>query len=279
MNANEKLVNEEFTENVDPTTTEKNVETDGTGDVQIPAKETPPEKIYSQAEFDSMMEEAMGKKVPRMKAKLRKEYESEYGELVRILQAGTGEKDIGKITQSFKAFYEGKGKDMSAANTPQYSPKETAILAKAEADEIIASGMDEVIEEVDRLTKLGLKNMSERDKAVFKTLAEHRKNTERSQEFAKLGVTEDVYNSDEFKNFAAMFNTDTSIKEILSLYNQTKTPKKEIKTMGSMKSTAADNGGVKDYYSFEEASKFSKADFDKNPKLYKAVLNSMTKWK
>lgn len=279
MNKNENIVIEEITENVDATTTEEIVETEKVEQVQTETEETSPEKIYSQAEFDSMMEEAMGKKVPRMEAKLRKKYESEYGELVRILQAGTGEKDIGKITQSFKAFYEGKGKDMSATNAPQYSSKDIAVLAKVEADEIIASGIDEVNEEVDRLAKIGLKNMNEREKAVFKTLAEHRKNAERSQEFAKLGVTEDVYNSDEFKNFAAMFNTDTSIKEILSLYNQTKTPKKEIKTMGSMKSTAADNGGVKDYYSFEEASKFSKADFDKNPKLYKAVLNSMTKWK
>ena len=55
-------------------------------------------------------------------------------------------------------------------------------------------------------------------------------------------------------------------------------PKKEIKPMGSMTSSTVADTGVKDFYSFEEASKFTKADFDKNPALYKAVQESMTKW-
>lgn len=38
------------------------------------------------------------------------------------------------------------------------------------------------------------------------------------------------------------------------------------------------DNGIKDFYSFEEAKKFSKSDFDKNPALYAAVCKSMTKW-
>ena len=49
--------------------------------------------------------------------------------------------------------------------------------------------------------------------------------------------------------------------------------------MGSMKQIGQPDNGVKDFYSFEEASKFTKADFDKNPSLYKAVCDSMVKWK
>jgi hypothetical protein len=48
--------------------------------------------------------------------------------------------------------------------------------------------------------------------------------------------------------------------------------------MGSIKNTTVDEG-VKDYYSFEEAKRFTKADFDKNPKLFAAVEKSMAKWK
>ena len=48
--------------------------------------------------------------------------------------------------------------------------------------------------------------------------------------------------------------------------------------MGSMKSTDSKNDGVKDYYAFEEAKRFTKRDFDKNPKLFAAVQRSMTKW-
>ena len=55
-------------------------------------------------------------------------------------------------------------------------------------------------------------------------------------------------------------------------------PKKEIKPMGSMKNTPSEDKGVKEFYSFEEAKTFTKADFDKNPALYEAVKKSMTQW-
>jgi hypothetical protein len=48
--------------------------------------------------------------------------------------------------------------------------------------------------------------------------------------------------------------------------------------MGSMKNTTAGNAAVKDFYSYEEAVKFTKSDFDKNPELLKAVEASMSKW-
>ena len=55
-----------------------------------------------------------------------------------------------------------------------------------------------------------------------------------------------------------------------------KEPKK-YDQIGSMKSTKTTNE-VKDYYSPEEASKFTRKDYDKNPKLLEAVERSMTLW-
>lgn len=275
MDAKENFVLEDGTENVETVTTEEMTGNDG-GE-QSQTQDNPP-KLYTEEEHQRLLEEKMSKRIPRLEAKLRKENESQYGELVRILQAGTGEQDVKKIAQSLKSFYEGRGKDMSSANTPQYSPKDTAVLAKAEADEIISFGMDEVIEETKRLNALGFENMTDRDKAVFKILADHQNNVRRNQEFNKLGVSKEVYDSDEFKNFSAMFNSDTSAEDVVKLFNQSKKPKKQIETMGSMKNSSADDGGVKDYYSYEEASKFTKADFDKNPKLFQRILECMPKW-
>ena len=112
---------------------------------------------------------------------------------------------------------------------------------------------------------------------VFRVLAEHRQNAERSNELVKLGVGEDVYNSQEFRDFASKFNANTPIKDIYDIYNKTK-PKKEIKTMGSMKNNTSADSGVKDFYTRDEALRFTKADFDKNPALYDAVVKSMAKW-
>jgi hypothetical protein len=48
--------------------------------------------------------------------------------------------------------------------------------------------------------------------------------------------------------------------------------------MGSMKHTAVESA-VKEYYSPDEAKKFSKAELDKNPALFNAIMSSMAKWK
>ncbi len=276
MENDNNIVIEEVTENVDATATEEIV-VDGE-QVETPSAETPPEKIYSEDEFQARMKESMDKKVPRMEAKIRKKYDDEYGELINVLQAGTGEKDVKKITAAFKKYYGDKGIETSPKK-PEYSQKDEAILARADADEIISLGTDEVNEEVDRLAQIGLENMTARDKALFGILANHRENAERSKKFAELGVTAEVYNSQEFKDFASMFAKDTSPEKIVNLFSKNTQQQKEIRTAGSLTNTSADDGGVKDYYSPEEAAKFTVEDFNKNPLLYKRVCESMQKWK
>ena len=228
-------------------------------------------KTYTQEEVNDIV----GKAKARTRAKIEKENNRKYGELIDTLKAGTGIEDVGEMTTSFKGFYESKGIKMP--EKPDYSARDIETLAKADAEEIIRSGgYEEVVEETDRLSDIGVANMTAREKALFKVLAEHRQSTERRNELAQIGVPEDVYNSKDFQDFASMYKESTPITTIYENYNKTQ-PKKEFKTMGSMKNTTVDNG-VKDYYSFEEASKFTKEDFDKNPALYNAVQKSMLKW-
>ena len=254
---NEKdLVTEEVAENVEQTT-----------------EETP--KTYTEAEFNAKLDEVLGKKLARREAKIRKEYERKYGDLEEVLKAGTGKTDVGEITNTFKEFYENKG--IKISKKPEYSAKDIETLARAEAEEIIRSGYEDVVEEVDRLSEIGVSDMTPREKALFKVLAEHRGNAERGRELSSIGVTEDVYNSKEFKEFQNKFNPNTPIKDIYDIYSKT-LPKKEFKTPGSMKSTVSNDGGVKDYYSYEEALKFTQKELDNNPALYEAVKKSMLKW-
>lgn len=253
----------ENTENVE-TTTEEIIE-----QVEQPAK------VYTEAEFQQRLDEVLGKKVARREAKIRKEYEKKYGNLETVLKAGTGKENVEDMTSTFREFYEKKG--IQIPSEPTYSSRDIEVLARAEADEIIKAGLDDVIEEVDRLADIGLGNMSARDKAVFKTLAEYRQTAERGKELSKMGVAENVYNSEEFKAFANKFSSNTPITEIYEIYSKTQ-PKKEVKTMGSMKNTTSNDTGVKDFYTREEALQFTKKDFDKNPALFKAVEKSMYKW-
>lgn len=261
MNENENLVLDD-TENVETVTTE---ETTGEEQVEIPVK------TYTQEEVD----EIVGKRLARNTAKIRKEYSKKYGDLENVLKAGTGKDNVVELTDTFRSFYEQKG--IHIPSEPTYSGRDIEVLAKAEADDIISAGFEEVVEEVDRLAELGIENMSAREKQVFKELAEYRQNAERSNELSKLGVTEDVYNSKEFKDFASKFGTNTTITEIYEIYNKMQ-PKKEVRTMGSLKNNTTNDTGVKDFYTRDEALKFTKKDFDNNPELFKAVEKSMLKW-
>lgn len=254
MDMNEDFVTEEVTENVEQTTEET------------------PVKTYTQEEVDAIV----GKRIARKEAKIRKEYDRKYGDLEGVLKAGTGKQNVEELTDTFKQFYAKKGIQIPAKS--DYSAEDIEVLARAEADDIIRGGYEDVVEEVDRLTDIGFENMTAREKKVFKALAEHRQNAERGKELGKLGVTEDVYNSADFKDFASKFNSNIPITDVYDIYRKTQ-PKNNYKPMGSMKNSNSGDNGVKDFYTVEEARRFTKADFDKNPALFEAVQKSMTKWK
>jgi hypothetical protein len=252
MDNNENFVTEQVTENVEQTT-----------------EQTP--KMYTQEEVDSIV----GKRIARNTAKIRREYDRKYGGLTEVLEAGTGKQSVEEITDTFREFYKGKG--ITLPQKPSYTEADIEVLARADAEAIIQGGFDDVVEEVDQLADIGAANMTARERAVFKTLAEHRQSAERGRELSKIGVTEDVYASREFNEFAGKFNPHTPVREIYDIFQKTQ-PRKEIKPMGSMKSSAPADSGVKEFYSVEEARKFTKADLDKNPALLAAIERSMQKW-
>lgn len=265
------MFEQEFIENVEPTTEEAEVQVEQEEE-EIIADESA-NKVYTEEEVQRIRDEyerKIDKKVSRREAKVRKELEKKYEPLESVLKAGTGKESIGEITDLFTEHYRQQGVDIP--QRPTYSDNDVKILARAEADEIINSGFDEVIEETDRLAKIGVANMSTREREVFRALAEYRQSEERNTELEKLGVTKDVYTSQEFKDFANKFNSNTPISEILNIYNSTK-PKKEAHTMGSIKSNQVSK--VKDYYSPEEIERLTEEDLD-NPKVWEAVRRSMT---
>lgn len=155
---------------------------------------------------------------------------------------------------------------------PQYSERDIKVLADAEADEIIRSGYEEVVEEVERLAKLGPSKMTPREKAVFVKLAAHRQQAERNRELSQLGVSEDVYGSKEFADFAAKFRENTPIKDIYDIYAE-RQPRKNIRPMGSMQQ--GQDNGPKDHYTPEEIDRLTEEEL-RDPKVWEAVRRSMT---
>lgn len=254
----EQNVTEEVTENVEQTTEE----------TEVVEQE---ERKFTQAEVTEMIRQ----NVSRNEAKLRKQFEREnrqYRELEGVLRAGTGRETgtVEEMTGTFRDYYEKKG--VTIPKNQSYTDREIEVLAMSDADEIIEMGLEDVIEEVDRLTAKGFENMNAREKKMFKKLADYRQSAEGIRELEKIGVTADVYNSKEFKDFAGKFNPNTPITDIYNIYKTTK-PKKEVRTMGSMKNSQPPK--VKDYYSPEEIDRLTDADLE-DEEVWNAVRRSMT---
>lgn len=245
--------------------------------VEETTEETP--KTFTQEDVDRLVNEGVKKKldevlpgkIARREARIRKEYDHKYGDLEGILKAGMGKDDIGEITNDLREFY-GSKKGLTIPQKPSYSDQDIAVLANADAAEIIRGGFDEVVYEADRLKNIGYENMTARDKALFVALTNHIKEAETTRALTEIGVTEDVYNSQEYKDFAKMFNPNTPAREIYELYRM-KQPKKEVRTMGSVKNTP--DTSVKDYYSPEEIAKLTEDDL-RDPKVWANVRRSMT---
>lgn len=278
------------TENTDTQTVEQNVDgvelTDGSSEKVDTSKEVAPTKEDTDAkslkdflkenpkyqdDFNNIVKSRLDRESKKYQTKLAK-----YENIEKVLNAGLGTQDIDESETKLREFYEQQGIKMPDKSIEGLTNRDYELLGKADAEEIIESGDAE--EEANRLANKGYDKMNDREKTTFTTLAEYLTKEKKKQSLKAIGASTDILNSKEFNEFASKFNNSTDIKDIYDLYSKVsnKTQPK-VEKIGSMKSTEADNT-VKDYYSFEESLKFTKEDFDKNPKLFAAVEKSMPKW-
>lgn len=276
MEDNKELVSNE-TENVEEQTTEENVDTESETESTEENVEETKEEENIRTYTDDEVNEIAKKRAARVEKKLRREYEKKYSKLGNVLNAGLGTSNIEEATTKLEDFYKEKGVNIPDSYEPKLSDEDTEVLANKDAEDIISSGYNDIVEEVDRLANIGVENMSYRERVMFNKLAETRKTIEDEKELASIGVFKEQIEDNDFKDFAKKLNPSMSLKEKYEMYQSFK-PKKEIKQMGSMKSGAS-NTELKDFYTYEEASKFTDSDYKEHPELYKIIENSMLKWK
>lgn len=232
-------------------------------------------KIYTQAEIDKLVNEKVDQLLPRKleraKDKMKRDFEDKYEKTERVLKAGLGVETLDEATNQLEQFYTKKGVKIPEKS---YSESDMKYLANKYADEIIDEGYDEVVKEVDKLAQLG-DSMTPQQKLIFMKLAESRQEQEDLKELASIGVGKEVLENSEYKEFVSKLNPNLSTKQKYEMYKQFK-PKPSYEQIGSMKSDNSKE--IKDFYTYEESLQFTKADFDRNPKLFEAVEKSMYKW-
>ena len=230
-----------------------------------------PEKVktFTQEEVNEMFE----KRIKRERKKLDRQYQdklSKYEELAYLTQKGLEVDNFEEALDKTRQFYDEKGIKYS----PKSNNKDEEILANAYAQEIIdeCDSIEDLEDAISNINKKGDK-LSERDSFIIKGLDREIKQRQRLSQLSELGVSEDVYNSSEFRSFESKFNENTPISDIYELYNTTQKSKSQFKNPGSMKSVPS--AEKKDFISEKEYDRMTDKEIEENMEL---IRNSMSRW-
>ena len=131
-----------------------------------------------------------------------------------------------------------------------------------------------------RLLDIGYDKMTERDKIIFKRLAEAKKFEEDKKAIRSLGINEDILNNKEFIDFVKEYDipTDMPFSKKYSLFQKTQNKSVDNSNVGrpgSMKNS--DSKVEKEFFTPEEVDRLRPEDYD-NPKIMEKVRKSMLRW-
>ena len=297
MENEEKLETTNETEKVDTQTTEENEDLELTDSTELEEvdeesednseeENQPNEDEVNQnskslnellAENSALQEEfnqRMKSRLKRQKDVLTREYNNKYSRIEDLLTAGVGGKSVEENTQLLENMFKEQGIEIPD-NKPRYSREEVEILANHEANSIIEAG--ETIEELNRLLKIGYENMTDRDKVIYKKLAEAKKTEDDRKAIRSLGINEDFLNNKEFKDFEKEYDIPANMPfaKKYQLFQKIQNKNKDTSNVGrpgSMKNN--DSKVEKDTFTSEEIDLLRPEDYD-DPKIMAKVRKSM----
>lgn len=231
-------------------------------------------KMYTKEEVDKMIENRVIRENKQHKKEMLK-----YKKLENTLRQGLGKnngEDIDNITNSLDEFYKDQGIEINH-DVSYRDDEEEKILGQADARNIIELGEEEMNSVVSELAN---KKRTAREDETLKIIYNELTIRKAKSELAEQGADSSIIESDKFKKFAGRYAANVPLIEIYNDYKKINgIQKQQPKTPGSMKGSNKNAVEVKDFYTKEEAEKFTVEDFDRNPKLWKAIEDSASKWK
>ena len=267
---------EEMAGGIELTDTEGEESSEETTPKKEEVRQTLRELLKNNPDYQEEFSEMTKIRLDRQDRRHQKEL-SEYQDMLNVLKSTLGASDVGEVTKKLREYYENEGVKLPEVYKPGLSSREIEVLAKADAQDFINEGYDSMLNEANRLAAKEYKNLNDRERIIFNTLAEELNKENSKRELLKVGAKEDVLNDKDFINFRNQFNSKTPIGDIYNLYLQTNNSKQKPTPMGSMKDTTAQKD-IKDYYSPDDVNKLTDEDWAK-PGVFEKALASMKKWK
>ncbi len=225
--------------------------------------------------FEEKVEERLVRDRINRERKQNKEL-AKYRQLEHIMKAGLGVENLDDAINRASEFYKEEG-----VNIPEfkdlYSERDEKILAKADAQEIIELGKEEMEAEANRIASIPEAKRSLREKTIFNTLCKELISLRDVDELKSKGYKTDILQTKEFSDFRNQFNVNTPISKIVEMYNKMNGQVVEQpRSPGSAKSTTTVKQ-IKDYYSPEDFDKLTDEDL-RNPKIMEIVDKSRLQW-
>lgn len=249
-------------------------------------KESVKEKTYTEEEMKAEVEKNIKWRLARAERDNAKKFQ-EYEDIVNTLRAGMGKKDgnVQDLNKDLRKFYKEQGIEIPETVSRGLSEREEKILAKAEAEEIINGGEDYINQIANEIYNIPVEMRTVRQKAIFEQLGKHVVQEKAKSQLKEKGVDTSILEDNSFKQFASKFTAQTSIADIYDMYQKVnakevvETPKRERPASTGSTKTVTKTNTVKEYYTEEEARKFTQKELMANPELLRAVENSMAQWK
>lgn len=277
-------VTEEVTENTDAQAVEEfgeGIELTDTAEteketVEETKEEQPKGRFMTDEEIDNLVMKKVNRRMAKLEAQKEKEL-SVYKDTENVLKSALGASNIDEANKKLREYYTAEGVKLPDVYKPGLTSREVEVLAKADAQDFIDDGYESMLNEANRLAAKEYKNLNERERIVFNTLAERLTQEDNKRNLLKLGATEDILNDKDFIDFKNQFNSKTPIGDIYNIYLKTRDSKTKPVAMGSMKDTVAQKE-TKDFYSPTDVKNLSDDDWNK-PGVWERALASMKKWK
>lgn len=237
-------------------------------DTEETKEEQPKGRFYTDEEVNSIVDKRVARKMRKYEKQM-----AEYEDTENVLKSALEVDNISDANKKLRSYYQEQGYELPEKKSG-YSDRELKILAKAEADEIIEEGYDSMLEEANRLAKIGYQNLNQKEKLIFMTLGDELDKQNDTRELKKLGVNEEVLKNSDFIEFRNMFDKKIPIDKVYGLYKNQQ-PKPKVELPGSMKNTSTKE--EKEYLTPEEVVALTPEDWEK-PGMWEKVRKSQLKW-
>ena len=277
---NEEFDNEEVVEKDVPETSEEETAEEEVV-VNASQDENSEGDIEKQIEerANKLFEEKVEERLIRDRSKRDREYQKElskYKKLENSMKAGVSVDTLDDAISKSSEFYTEQG-----VNIPEfkdsYSERDEKILAKADAQEIIDLGRDEMEAEANRIASIPEPKRTIREKVMFDTICSELVDIKATEELKSKGYDTSILDDKDFQDFRKQFTVNTSISKIYDMYNKVNgTVVERPKSPGSAKSTTQVKQ-IKEYYSPEDFDKLTPEDLN-NPEIMKVVDKSRLQW-